>query len=78
MALALGLSAAALLFAGCGGEGPGTDAPAVAATAPAAVETGDEEGQRAPGFALTTVEGEQVSLAAFEGQPLVVYFYTTW
>ena len=77
MALALGLSAVVLLFAGCGGEGAGTDAPA-ATPAQAAVETGYEEGQKAPGFALTTVEGEQVSLAGFEGQPLVVYFYTTW
>ena len=43
-----------------------------------AVETGHEVGQMAPGFTLTTVDGEEVSLASFQGQPLVIYFYATW
>ena len=46
--------------------------------AEAAVETGHRVGQMAPGFMLTTVDGEEVSLEGFQGQPLVIYFYTTW
>ena len=42
------------------------------------VEIGHEVGQRAPDFMLTTVEGEQVTLASFQGRPVVLYFYTTW
>ena len=42
------------------------------------VEIGHEVGQMAPDFMLTTVEGEQVTLASFQGRPLVLYFYTTW
>ena len=69
-----------------------TTAPAVATEAPAptaaaaptappaeaAVETGHRVGQMAPGFMLTTVDGEEVSLEGLQGQPLVIYFYTTW
>lgn len=69
-----------------------TTAPAAATEAPeptavvvptsppaeAAVETGHRVGQMAPGFMLTTVDGEEVSLEGFQGQPLVIYFYTTW
>lgn len=101
--LVVGLSMAALLVAGCGGDEAGTDAPAAsqastpvvsatpattgqpAATAvptstPAemAVEVGYKVGQRAPDFMLTTVEGEEVSLEGFQGQPLLIYFYATW
>ncbi len=69
-----------------------TTAPAVATEAPAptaaaaptsppaeaAVETGHRVGQMAPGFMVTTVDGEEVSLEGLQGQPLVIYFYTTW
>ena len=56
-------------------------APTVAPTSPpaqAAVETGHKKGQMAPDFMLTTVDGEEVSLDGFQGQPLVIYFYATW
>ena len=103
------LSAAAVMFAACGGEEPAvrqtppTVAPTVAvetqqptavpaptlppptlAPAPtstpsqAAVEIGHKVGQMGPDFTLTTVEGEEVALAGFQGRPVVLYFYTTW
>ena len=83
LALAASVSAAALLLAGCGGESPAATAPAAAPdpTSPpsqASADTGHEVGQKAPGFELTTVDGEQVSLEGFRGQPLLLYFYATW
>ena len=54
-----------------------TKQPAAAPTE-MAVEIGHKVGQKAPGFMLTTVEGEQVSLESFQGRPLLLYFYTTW
>ena len=57
--------------------GAETEQPA-ATPAVVAVEIGNKVGQRAPGFMLTTVEGEQVSLEGFQGQPLLIYFYATW
>ena len=57
-----------------------TEKPAATAvpTSEAAIEVGYKVGQRAPDFMLTTVEGEQVSLEGFQGQPLLIYFYATW
>ena len=107
--LALCVSMAAVLLAGCGSETPATSAPTAlptsALTAPgtsaetqpptaapttvsppeptslptqAPVEVGHEAGQKAPDFALTTVDGEQVTLVSLQGQPVVLYFYATW
>ena len=36
------------------------------------------EGRMAPGFALTTLEGEAVDLASLAGKPLVLNFWATW
>ena len=57
--------------------GAETKQPAAAPTQ-MAVEIGHKVGQKAPGFMLTTVEGEQVSLESFQDRPLLLYFYTTW
>ena len=54
-----------------------TQQPAAAPTQ-MAVEIGHKVGQKAPGFMLTTVEGEQVSLESFQGRPVLLYFYTRW
>ncbi len=35
-------------------------------------------GEPAPGFTMTDVDGNSVSLAEFEGQPVVVNFWATW
>lgn len=37
-----------------------------------------EVGAPAPNFTLETLEGEQVSLAAFAGRPVIINFWTTW
>ena len=107
--LALCVSMAAVLLAGCSSETPATIAPTAPPTstlttpgtsaetqpptaAPttvsppeptslptqAPVEVGHEPGQKAPDFALTTVDGEQVTLDSLQGQPVVLYFYATW
>ena len=107
--LALCVSMAVVLLAGCGSETPATSAPTAlptsTLTAPgtsaetqpptaapttvspseptslptqAPVEVGHEAGQKAPDFALTTVDGEQVTLDSLQGQPVVLYFYATW
>jgi len=36
------------------------------------------EGRVAPGFALKTLEGEDVDLASLAGKPLVLNFWATW
>lgn len=36
------------------------------------------EGQPAPAFALTTVDGTPLSLAALRGKPVVLNFWATW
>ena len=64
--LALGFSAGPAL----------ADAP-VAAAAPAPL-TGPQVGKPAPDFALTTLDGQKVSLAAFRGKTLVVNVWATW
>ena len=42
------------------------------------VEVGYQSGQMAPDFALTTVDGVQVTLDSLQGQPAVLYFFATW
>jgi len=34
--------------------------------------------EEAPGFVLKNLDGESVSLAAFEGKPVVLNFWATW
>lgn len=36
------------------------------------------EGERAPNFELTTLEGERVSLAGLSGKPVVLNFWASW
>ena len=56
-----------------------TRAPATTPQAPAAaVQIGDSVGDQAPDFRLASVGGEEVTLANFQGKPLVIYFFATW
>ena len=56
-----------------------TPAPVMAPKAPAtAAKIGNSVGDRAPDFRLATVGGGEVTLADFQGQPLVIYFFATW
>ena len=61
---------------------PATQQPTEeAATAPPTEpqpEVGHETGQRAPNFMLTTSDGEQLTLASFQGRPVLLYFFATW
>ena len=59
-------------------EQPAATAVPTSPPAQTSVETGHRVGQTAPDFMLTTVDGEEVSLDGFQGQPLVIYFYATW
>ena len=41
-------------------------------------DVGLEEGQTAPDFLLTTLEGEEARLSEFRGQPVIINFWATW
>ena len=45
---------------------------------PTRVAVGPRVGQRAPDFSVTTVDGEELTLADFQGQPLILYFFAAW
>ena len=54
-------------------------APATTPEPPAtAAKIGDSVGDQAPDFRLASVGGEEVTLANFQGKPLVIYFFATW
>ena len=57
-----------------------TPAPVVTPEAPAApaAKVGDSVGDQAPDFRLASVAGGEVTLADFQGKPLVIYFFATW
>jgi len=52
-----------LLLAACGGDGRGGP---------------PREGDAAPGYAATTLDGEEVSLQDLEGSPVLLNFWATW
>ncbi len=83
MARATTLFAAGLFVAGCGSLGlGGAAAPApgggAAAGSVIVVGAGGLDGQPAPRFRLTDLQGQTLSLAAFIGQPLIVNFWASW
>lgn len=56
----------------------GNDTPFVFEPAPANAEVGLNEGDIAPNFTLTNLEGETVSLEDFRGQAVLLNFWATW
>ncbi|MBU9713269.1 peroxiredoxin family protein [Evansella tamaricis] len=42
------------------------------------VSEGLQNGERAPGFSLETLTGEPVNTRDFEGEKIVIFFFTTW
>lgn len=42
------------------------------------LEVAPEVGARAPSFTLSTLDGDEVALADFEGQPVVLDFWASW
>jgi len=63
--------ALALLAVGCGGE-ERANAPNATATAPAADRPG------APRIEGTSLDGEPVSLAEYDGRPVLVNVWSSW
>lgn len=59
-----------------------TQVPATGGTAIVAQQSGTsstpEIGQQAPNFTLADLEGSEVSLADFEGRPVIINFWATW
>lgn len=59
-----------------------TQVPATGGTAIVAQQSGTsstpEVGQQAPNFTLADLEGNEVSLADFEGRPVIINFWATW
>src|SRR5690625_1689980 len=41
-------------------------------------DVGLEEGQTAPDFLLTKLDGEEVRLSDYRGQPVIINFWATW
>lgn len=41
-------------------------------------DVGLSQGQTAPDFLLTTLEGEEARLSDFRGQPVIINFWATW
>lgn len=74
--LMLSLAIALPMLAACGGS-DGGDASGLTAW-PDGRKTGAEPGMSAPNFSLTGATGDQIALANFTGQPVVVNFLATW
>ena len=66
-----------LILAACGGDEP-ADEPLPAAPTPQAEEnaaSGVAVGQPAPDFTLAASDGSRVSLAGYQGQPVLLFFH---
>ena len=50
----------------------------VAAAFGAVAARGATDGQTAPAFSGTTIDGQSVSLASYLGKPLVLVFWASW
>lgn len=81
---ALGLAALIVALAGCGPR-PGAEGQASPGAQPGraggeSAPEGLQVGNRAPDFTVTTVDGQELSLAALvtAGRPVVLYFFATW
>jgi peroxiredoxin len=65
-----------------GRDGALTSLPQLAGGTPQVLDLGAAEGlevgQQAPGFTLPDVAGNEVSLADFRGQPVIINFWATW
>jgi peroxiredoxin len=75
------VATAALVAAGCGGEAETTDtAQEEVATeaAEAQSDVGTSEGQFPPPFALADLDGNEVTLAEYEGKVVVLDLWATW
>ena len=60
-------------------SGAATPVPAITPETPVtAAKIGKSVGDRAPDFRLARVGGGEVTLADFQGKPLVIYFFATW
>ena len=76
--LAAALLAPALVLAGCGGAGEGTDAAAGSGTSAEAAASTTITGDGALDFTAATVDGEQLDATTLSGEPTVVWFWTPW
>lgn len=45
---------------------------------PINISAAPESGEAAPGFLLSDLQGEEVSLSQFKGQPVIINFWATW
>lgn len=70
----------ALLLAACGGgsESASTAPPAPGDTTTTTSTTAPPEGEPAPTTAFQTFAGESVSLATYQGKPVVLNFWASW
>lgn len=71
-ALGLGAGAAVQWWRAAGSDGPGGPLAGGPAAEP------DIVGSRRPGFTLPALDGEPISIAAFDGHVVLVNFWATW
>ena len=67
-----------LILAACGGDEPADEPLPAAPTSQAeenAAASGVAVGQAAPDFTLAASDGSQVSLAGYQGQPVLLFFH---
>ena len=55
-----------------------TSAGTAVVAQPSGASDRPEVGERAPNFTLANLEGNEVSLADFRGQPVIINFWATW
>lgn len=61
------------------GSPTSSDGPTAASSSDGSdVEVGPNVGQRAPAFTLSALDGSEVSLADYEGQPVILEFWASW
>lgn len=60
------------------GPGPTPTASDDAGSTTSDLNVAPEVGARAPSFTLPTLDGEEVSLADYEGQPVILDFWASW
>ncbi|MGO9205686.1 MAG: TlpA family protein disulfide reductase [Candidatus Limnocylindrales bacterium] len=71
----------AWLVVGCGalaGPGSGTGAAGAVGSDTVVIGAGGLDGQHAPAFRLTDLQGKEVSLSQYAGRPVMVTFWASW
>ncbi len=78
---AIGVIAAALLLSGCSSDTESTSPSESSASVGEIIESpapGEEAATPLPAFSSTTLDGQAVTQADFEGKPTIMWFWAPW